>query len=190
MRIICAVDKLKQLESFVSAATRGSLTAAAKAEGVGARRCLGRADGRTWASSCWFGRRAASLAHEGSAFLEDCQRLLAELASAEASVSAGGVRASGYLRITSPGPVSGRAATRPAGAEVPRAGHGDVTHFVEPERPVARLCRPKASTARCGRGAARLLAGERAAGRGTAACAWPRRPIWQATARQYIPANS
>ena len=29
-----SMDKLKQLESFVSVATRGSLTAAAKAEGV------------------------------------------------------------------------------------------------------------------------------------------------------------
>nr|MBP6483635.1 substrate binding domain-containing protein [Rhodoferax sp.] len=35
-------------------------------------------------------------------FLEDCQRLLADLANAEASVSAGGVKASGHLRITAP----------------------------------------------------------------------------------------
>ncbi|MBN4658790.1 LysR family transcriptional regulator, partial [Escherichia coli] len=39
--------------------------------------------------------RRITLTHEGSAFLEDCQRLLGELASAEASVSAGGVKASG-----------------------------------------------------------------------------------------------
>jgi DNA-binding transcriptional LysR family regulator len=43
-----------------------------------------------------------NLTHEGSAFLEDCQRLLADIASAEASVSAGGVKASGHLRITAP----------------------------------------------------------------------------------------
>jgi DNA-binding transcriptional LysR family regulator len=42
------------------------------------------------------------LTHEGSAFLEDCQRLLADMANAEASVSAGGVKASGHLRITAP----------------------------------------------------------------------------------------
>jgi DNA-binding transcriptional LysR family regulator len=34
--------------------------------------------------------------------LEDCQRLLSDLANAEASVSAGGVKASGHLRITAP----------------------------------------------------------------------------------------
>jgi FAD/FMN-containing dehydrogenase len=46
--------------------------------------------------------RRITLTHEGSAFLEDCQRLLADLANAEASVSAGGVKASGHLRITAP----------------------------------------------------------------------------------------
>ena len=46
--------------------------------------------------------RRVSLTHEGSAFLEDCQRLLLDFASAEASVSAGGVKASGHLRITAP----------------------------------------------------------------------------------------
>ena len=34
--------------------------------------------------------------------MEDCQRLLADLANAEASVSAGGVQASGHLRMTAP----------------------------------------------------------------------------------------
>jgi DNA-binding transcriptional LysR family regulator len=46
--------------------------------------------------------RRLTLTHEGSAFLEDCQRLLADWASAEAGVSAGGLRASGHLRITAP----------------------------------------------------------------------------------------
>jgi DNA-binding transcriptional LysR family regulator len=46
--------------------------------------------------------RRISLTHEGSAFLEDCQRLLTDLASAEASVSAGGVKASGHLKVTAP----------------------------------------------------------------------------------------
>jgi DNA-binding transcriptional LysR family regulator len=46
--------------------------------------------------------RRISLTHEGSAFLEDCQRLLGEVANAEASVSAGGLKASGHLRITAP----------------------------------------------------------------------------------------
>jgi DNA-binding transcriptional LysR family regulator len=46
--------------------------------------------------------RRITLTHEGSAFLEDGQRLLVDLANAEASVSAGGVKASGHLRITAP----------------------------------------------------------------------------------------
>jgi DNA-binding transcriptional LysR family regulator len=46
--------------------------------------------------------RRLTLTHEGSAFLEDCQRMLTDLAQAEASVSAGGLKASGHLRITAP----------------------------------------------------------------------------------------
>jgi len=46
--------------------------------------------------------RRITLTHEGSAFLEDCQRILAELSTAEASVTEGGVKASGHLRITAP----------------------------------------------------------------------------------------
>lgn len=46
--------------------------------------------------------RRITLTHEGSAFLEDAQRLLTDLANAEASVSAGGVKASGHLRLTAP----------------------------------------------------------------------------------------
>ncbi len=80
------MDRLKQIESFVSVAARGSLTAAAHAEGV---------------APAVIGRRI-TLTHEGSAFLEDCQRLLTDLANAEASVSAGGVKASGHLRVTAP----------------------------------------------------------------------------------------
>ena len=46
--------------------------------------------------------RGITLTHGGSAILEDCQRVLADMANAEASVSAGGGKASGYLRITVP----------------------------------------------------------------------------------------
>jgi DNA-binding transcriptional LysR family regulator len=62
--------------------------------------------------------RRITLTHEGSAFLEDCQRLLADLANAEASVSAGGVKASGHLRITAPAGLR-RAPCRAAGAALP-----------------------------------------------------------------------
>ena len=99
------MDKLKAFESFVSVATKGSLTAAAKAEGV-APAIMGR---RLDALEEHLGvkllvrtTRRITLTHEGSAFLEDCQRLLADVANAEASVSEGGVKASGHLRITAP----------------------------------------------------------------------------------------
>ena len=99
------MDKLKQLESFVSVSTRGSLTAAAKAEGVAPAimgRRLDALEERLGVKLLVRTTRRISLTHEGSAFLEDCQRLLADVANAEASVSAGGVKASGHLRITAP----------------------------------------------------------------------------------------
>ena len=99
------MDKLKQLQSFVSVATRGSLTAAAIAEGVAPAIMGRRLDGleeRLGVKLLLRTTRRITLTHEGSAFLEDCQRLLSDLANAEASVSAGGIKASGHLRITAP----------------------------------------------------------------------------------------
>jgi DNA-binding transcriptional LysR family regulator len=99
------MDKLKQLESFVTVATKGSLTATARAEGV-APAVIGRRidalEERLGVKLLVRTTRRITLTHEGSAFLEDCQRLLTDLASAEASVSAGGVKASGHLRVTAP----------------------------------------------------------------------------------------
>ena len=122
------MDKLKAFESFVSVATRGSLTAAAKAEGV-APAIMGR---RLDALEEHLGvkllvrtTRRINLTHEGSAFLEDCQRLLSDVANAEASVSEGGVKATGHLRITAPAGF-GRRHVAPL---VPRfrTAHPDVT---------------------------------------------------------------
>jgi DNA-binding transcriptional LysR family regulator len=99
------MDRLKQIESFVAVATKGSLTAAANAEGV-APAVIGRRidalESRLGVKLLVRTTRKITLTHEGSAFLEDCQRLLSDLANAEASVSAGGVKASGYLKITAP----------------------------------------------------------------------------------------
>jgi DNA-binding transcriptional LysR family regulator len=100
-----AMAKLKQIESFVSVSTKGSLTAAANAEGV-APAVIGRRidalEERLGVKLLVRTTRRITLTHEGSAFLEDCQRVLADLANAEASVSAGGVKASGHLRLTAP----------------------------------------------------------------------------------------
>ena len=99
------MDKLKAFETFAAVAARGSLSAAARAEGV-APAVIGR---RLDALEAQLGvkllvrsTRRLALTHEGAAFLDDCQRILAEVAGAEASVSAGGVQASGQLRITAP----------------------------------------------------------------------------------------
>jgi DNA-binding transcriptional LysR family regulator len=100
------MDKFKQMESFVSVAQRGSLTAAAKAEGVAPAIMGRRLDGleeQLGVKLLIRTTRRITLTHEGSAFLEDCQRLLSDLANAEASVSAGGIKASGHLRMTAPG---------------------------------------------------------------------------------------
>jgi DNA-binding transcriptional LysR family regulator len=99
------MDKLKAIETFVAVAQRGSLTAAAKAEGVAPAIIGRRLDGleeHLGVKLMVRTTRRINLTHEGSAFLEDCQRVLVDLANAEASVSAGGVKASGHLRITAP----------------------------------------------------------------------------------------
>ena len=100
------MDQLKQLETFVSVALRGSLSAAARAQALAPAiigRRLDALEARLGVKLLIRTTRRLSLTHEGSAFLEDCQRLLADLANAEASVSAGGVQASGHLRMTAPG---------------------------------------------------------------------------------------
>ena len=122
------MDKLKQLESFVSVVARGSLTAAAKAEGVAPAimgRRLDALEQRLGVRLLLRTTRRITLTNEGSAFLEDCQRLLAALADAEASVSAGGAKARGHLRISAPAGF-GRRHVAPL---VPRfrAQHADVT---------------------------------------------------------------
>ncbi len=99
------MDRLKQIESFVAVAAKGSLTAAAVAEGI-APAVIGRRidalEERLGVKLLLRTTRRLSLTHEGAAFLEDCQRILGDIANAEASVTAGGVKASGHLRITAP----------------------------------------------------------------------------------------
>ena len=99
------MDKLKQMESFVAVALRGSLTAAAKAEGVAPAivgRRLDALEQRLGVKLLVRTTRRMTLTQEGTAFLEDCQRLLTDLGNAEASVSAGGIQASGHLNLTAP----------------------------------------------------------------------------------------
>ena len=99
------MDRFKQLETFVAVATRGSLSAAAQAEGV-APAVIGRRidalEERLGVKLLVRTTRRITLTFEGSAFLEDSQRILNDFQNAEASVSLGGVKASGHLRVTAP----------------------------------------------------------------------------------------
>lgn len=99
------MDNFKQISAFVAVATRGSLSAAARAENVTPAIIGRRIDGleaRLGVRLMVRTTRRLSLTFEGQAFLEDCQRILTDLANAEASVSAGGVKPSGHLRISAP----------------------------------------------------------------------------------------
>lgn len=99
------MDRFKQIETFVAVAQRGSLSAAAAAEGIATAvvsRRLDALETRLGVKLMVRTTRRLSLTFEGSAFLEDAQRLLEDLRNAEASVSLGGVKASGHVRLTAP----------------------------------------------------------------------------------------
>lgn len=99
------MDRFKQIETFVAVATRGSLSAAARAEGVAPAvigRRLDALEERLGVKLLVRTTRSVTLTFEGSAFLEDCHRILNEFHNAEASVSLGGVKASGHVRVTAP----------------------------------------------------------------------------------------
>lgn len=99
------MDRLKVIETFVTVATKGSLTAAAKVEGI-APAVVGRRidalEERLGVKLFTRTTRRITLTREGGAFLEDSQRLLSDLANAEANVSAGSVKVSGSLHLTAP----------------------------------------------------------------------------------------
>lgn len=99
------MSKLKELEAFVLVATKGSLTAAAVAEGVTPAimgRRLDALEDRLGVRLLVRTTRRLTLTQEGLAFLEDCQRILADLANAESAVSLGSGRVGGHLRVTAP----------------------------------------------------------------------------------------
>ncbi|MCL2524061.1 MAG: LysR family transcriptional regulator [Betaproteobacteria bacterium] len=99
------MDTFKQIASFVNVATRGSLSAAARSEGVTPAiigRRLDALETRIGVKLLLRTTRRLSLTFEGQAFFEDCQKIINDLANAEAAVSLGGVRAGGQLRLSAP----------------------------------------------------------------------------------------
>ena len=99
------MDRLKQIEAFVAVATRGSLSAAARAADVTPAiigRRIDALEARLGVKLLLRTTRRVTVTFEGQAFLEDCQKLLNDLANAEAAVSLGGLRAGGHLRLSAP----------------------------------------------------------------------------------------
>src|SRR5690606_27316842 len=86
-------------------ATQGSLSAAARQEGV-APAMIGRRinalEARLGIKLLVRAARTMSVPAEGSAFLEEAQRILRELNDLESRVSQGSVRPSGHLRVSAP----------------------------------------------------------------------------------------
>jgi DNA-binding transcriptional LysR family regulator len=99
------MDHFKQIATFIEVAQRGSLSAAARAQGI-APAMIGRRidalEARLGIKLLRRTTRHVALTHEGASFLEDCQKILGELADAEAAVSAGSVVASGHLFVSAP----------------------------------------------------------------------------------------
>ncbi|MDF0606987.1 LysR family transcriptional regulator [Neisseriaceae bacterium TC5R-5] len=96
---------LKQLQTFVAVASQGSLSAAARQEGVVPAmigRRLDALEERLGVKLLVRTTRSISLTQEGLAFFEDCQRILTDLGDAEAAVASGSGRARGHLRISAP----------------------------------------------------------------------------------------
>ena len=99
------MDQIKQIEAFVNSATRGSLTAAAQIEAITPSvigRRLDALEARLGVKLLVRTTRKLTLTFEGQGFLEDCQRVLNDLANAETAVSLGGLRASGHLNVSAP----------------------------------------------------------------------------------------
>jgi DNA-binding transcriptional LysR family regulator len=99
------MDRLKQIETFVAVAMRGSLTAAANAEGIAPAVVSRRMDAleeRLGVKLLVRTTRKVTLTFEGSAYLEACQRILRDIGDAEVGVAQGSARASGHLKVTAP----------------------------------------------------------------------------------------
>lgn len=99
------MSRFKQLESFVAVATLGSLSAAARQEGI-APAMMGRRinalEARLGIKLLVRSTRRMSLTSEGSAFLEEAQRILRDLNDVESRITQGSVRPSGHLRVSAP----------------------------------------------------------------------------------------
>ena len=99
------MGQFRQIATFVEVVARGSLSAAARAEGIAPAmigRRLDALETRLGVKLLQRTTRKLVLTDEGAAFLEDCQRILSELEDAESAVAARSARASGHLLVSAP----------------------------------------------------------------------------------------
>ena len=99
------MDQFKQISTFVDVAIKGSLSAAARAEGIAPAmigRRLDALEARLGVKLLQRTTRRIALTNEGSAFLEHCQRILLDLDNAESQASERSARPSGPLNISAP----------------------------------------------------------------------------------------
>jgi DNA-binding transcriptional LysR family regulator len=99
------MDRFKELTTFVEVAQRGSLSAAAREEGVTPAmvgRRIDQLEERLGVKLFKRSTRKVTLTPEGATFYEDCHRLLDELHAAEDAITAGTKSASGRLIVTAP----------------------------------------------------------------------------------------
>ena len=99
------MDRFKELTTFVEVAQRGSLSAAAREEGITPAmvgRRIDQLEERLGVKLFKRSTRKVTLTPEGSTFFEDCHRVLEELRTAEDSLTLGAKSASGRLIMTAP----------------------------------------------------------------------------------------
>jgi DNA-binding transcriptional LysR family regulator len=99
------MGKFTQMATFIEVVARGSLSAAARAEGIAPAmigRRLDALEARLGVKLLQRTTRKLVLTDEGVAFLEDCQRILGELDDAESAVSVRSLHASGHLTVSAP----------------------------------------------------------------------------------------
>ncbi len=99
------MDRFKELTTFVEVAQRGSLSAAAREEGITPAmvgRRIDQLEDRLGVKLFKRSTRKVTLTPEGATFYEDTHRLLADLRAAEDALSVGARSASGRLIVTAP----------------------------------------------------------------------------------------
>ena len=99
------MGQFRQISTFVEVVARGSLSAAARGEGIAPAmigRRLDALEARLGVKLLQRTTRKLVLTDDGAAFLEDCQRLLAELEDAESAVAERSAKATGHLLVSAP----------------------------------------------------------------------------------------